>query len=913
MADPRRIGTRAEWTEALQALFAQAGMSYHVLAERCGTSASTLQKMVTGQSFPRPSTVRLFVHECGERDSQPWVDARARIAAIDVTLKRARTPPGRQVRIGAVPRAADSFQDRGVAARLREAAEQDGTVVLTQVLAGMGGVGKTQLAAAHARQAWHEGAGLLVWVNAASRDAIVTAYADAALALGLPGVGREDPERSAQVFLAWAETTIGRWWLVVLDDVQRPGDLNGLWPPAAESAAGGQVLITTRLREAALASAGRRTVEIWTFTPQEARAYLQAALGDRGPREQADVLAGALGMLPLALAQAAAYIRNADITIGRYLDLMSTRLLRDVVPEPGHLTDDHQRTITATWELSIDQASQARPAGLARPLLQLASVLDPAGIPQQTLSSPPALAYLASALAAAATDPCVEAVDETTVDETLRVLHRYSLIDHDRASRYREVRVHQLVQRATRENLISHPGQGPAPLTVLAHTAASALAAVWPEVERDELGQVLRANTTALQQAVGPALWNHDEGGHGVLFQSATSLGETGQVTAAYDAYTALYHTALQHLGPDHPDTLSIRHNLAEWRGQAGDAAGAATALEELLTDRLRVLGPDHPDTLTTRHNLAYWRGQTGDAGGAATAFEELLTDRLRVLGADHPDTLDARHFLAYWRGQAGDAAGAATAFEEVLTDYLRILGPDHLHTLATRYNLADCQGEAGDTARAATAAEELLADCLRVLGPDHLLTLSIRHNLANWRGQTGDAAGAATAFEELLTDRLRVLGADHPDTLATRHFLANWRGQAGDAAGAAAAFEEVLADYLRILGPDHPGTLNTRYNLAEWRGQAGDAAGAAAAFEEVLADYLRILGPDHLHTLATRYNLAEWRGQAGDAAGAAAALQEALADYLRILGPDHPDTLAARHNLAYWREQAGPEADSSA
>jgi hypothetical protein len=81
-----------------------------------------------------------------------------------------------------VPRAAGSFQDREVSAGLREAAEQDGTVVLAQVLAGMGGVGKTQLAAAHARQAWRDGAGLLAWVSASSRDAIVAAYADAARA-----------------------------------------------------------------------------------------------------------------------------------------------------------------------------------------------------------------------------------------------------------------------------------------------------------------------------------------------------------------------------------------------------------------------------------------------------------------------------------------------------------------------------------------------------------------------------------------------------------------------------------------------------------------------------------------------------------------------------------------------------------
>jgi Helix-turn-helix domain len=136
MADPRGIRTRTEWTRALQALFTRAGLSYHVLGERCGTSTSTLQEMVTGQSFPRPSTVRLFVQACGERDTQPWVDARARVKGADVALRRRRTPPGRQIRIGTVPRPADCFQEREVADRLERAAEDSGTVVLTQVLAG---------------------------------------------------------------------------------------------------------------------------------------------------------------------------------------------------------------------------------------------------------------------------------------------------------------------------------------------------------------------------------------------------------------------------------------------------------------------------------------------------------------------------------------------------------------------------------------------------------------------------------------------------------------------------------------------------------------------------------------------------------------------------------------------------------
>ncbi|OLT36926.1 hypothetical protein BJF79_30305 [Actinomadura sp. CNU-125] len=36
----------------------------------------------------------------------------------------------------------------------------------------------------------------------------------------------------------------------------------------------------------------------------------------------------------------------------------------------------------------------------------------------------------------------------------------------------------------------------------------------------------------------------------------------------------------------------------------------AVTILQSLLPDYQRVLGPEHPDTLNTRHNLAHWTGQ---------------------------------------------------------------------------------------------------------------------------------------------------------------------------------------------------------------------------------------------------------------------------------------------------------------
>ncbi|MEV7445725.1 tetratricopeptide repeat protein [Streptomyces sp. NPDC091204] len=665
-----------------------------------------------------------------------------------------------------------------------------GTAVLCQVLSGTGGVGKTQLAAHHARTAWQAGAvDLLVWVTATSRDAVLSAYAEAAVTVTDPDdpqcTGLDDPERAAVRFLAWAQST-DRRWLIVLDDVSDPAHLNGtdgrgdLWPPARPN---GRTVVTTRRRDAALPA---HLIDVGLFTKGEAVGYLRAKLAAHGRHDdpgQIEELARNLGHLPLALAQAVTYLLDLHLDCATYRVRLAdrARTLPDLVPEDSGLPDAHRATVAATWSLSIEHADRLRPTGLARPMLHLVALLDPNGIPATVLTSPPALAYLTEHRTPdGGTDldvsPRAAGVDDAA--DALRCLHRLSLVDHTPGAPHQAVRVHNLVQRATREAL------RPAARDMAARACADALYEAWPEVERDTvLGQALRANTAALTAHASDALWEPD--GHPVLFRTGNSLGHTGLVTAARAYFQDLHTAARRNLGPDHPDTLTARHYLVCWRGEAGDVAGAAAAAE-LLVDRLRVLGPDHPDTLTARHNVAYWRGggAGADVAGSAAAFAELLVDRLRVLGPDHPDTLETRHNLAHWRGMAGDAAGAATGSAELLADSLRVLGPDHPDTLSIRHNVAYWQGMAGDAAGAATAFAELQADFLRVLGPDHPATLLARQNLALWRGEAGDAAGAATAFAELLADSLRVLGSDHPTTLTIRYYLAQWRGQADGASG---------------------------------------------------------------------------------------------------------------------------------
>ncbi|MEU7902986.1 tetratricopeptide repeat protein [Actinoplanes sp. NPDC049118] len=709
-------------------------------------------------------------------------------------------------RVGAVPRLAHNRQRRPADDLLATTITGGGTAVVCQVLAGMGGVGKTQLVANLAEQLWQARTlDLLVWVTAGSRDNIMNTYAQAAT--DITGAGDPDPVQAAQRLLAWLAGT-DRRWLVVLDDVADPQDLAGLWPPDTAS---GRTVVTTRRRDTALLD-GRRLVDVGVFTKQEAADYLRGRLGDSPHRlDEADQLAADLGFLPLALAQAATYIRDQDLTCAGYRQRLRKKRLDRLHPKT--LPDGQQQAVAETWGLSIELADTDTD-GLAGIVLQLAAILDPNGIPANLFTTTAALGHYRQRLG--------REVDGDDTHDAVRVLYRLGLADTttdpDGAGL---LRVHALVQRVVRE-ATPEPQQ-----PTLAHTAADAINQLWPGIERDNtttrLGQLLRANTTTLADVTGDHLWHTADDVHQVLFRAGQSLGEIGLVAAARDHYERLHADSARVLGPDHPHTLAARSHLARWRGEAGDAAGAAAAFEPLLADYLRVFGADHPQILTTRHHLARWRGEAGDAAGAAATFDQLLTDYLRGLGPDHPHTLTTRSNLAYWRGAAGDAAGAAAAFEPLLADRVRVLGPDHPDTLTARLHLAYWQGVAGDAAKAAAAFEQLLADYLRVLGPDHPHTLAARSHLARWRGVAGDAAGAAAAFGPLLADSVRVLGPDHPHTLATRHHLARWRGTAGDPAGAAAAFEPLLADYLRVLGPDHPHTYATSSNLAYWRRKAGD------------------------------------------------------------------------------------------
>ncbi|WP_127500974.1 tetratricopeptide repeat protein [Actinoplanes solisilvae] len=711
----------------------------------------------------------------------------------------------RPVVLGALPRLADAYQRRAF-----DEAFADGRVV---VLTGLGGVGKTQLAAGHAVEALGGGAvDVLVWVDAAERDSVVSGLA--AAARELTGVVDSDQQRGAVRLIEWTRRSAR--WLVVLDNVTSPDDLRGLWPSPAPS---GRIVVTSRRRDAVLTENQRVVIDVDVFTVDEAVSYLRAKL-PAGICADPAALAADLGNLPLALAQAAAYMSDRGIDCDTYRRRFadSRRQLTRLFPKDAGPSDDYASTVTATWSLSVGLADTLDPLGVASPLLNLLAFLAPTGVPQPLLTDRAVLAYV-SAHRTAGEGP----VDADDAGDALRCLHRLSLATVDERADPPQVSAHRLLQRVVREAL------DPAGRREAVLAAAEALLDIWPAPERSiTYSRVLRANATALIGSGADFLW---EGSASPLFaRLGVSIGSTGDEAGAAAHFRALAAEAGRRLGPEHRDTFRFLERMIFWLGEAGDAAAALEAARDLAARTTAALGDDDPLTLDAELAVARWLGESGDPAGAVAAYDRVLPRCTRRLGADHPDVLRARSWHAFMQGEAGNHDTAARLFDDLVRDRTRVLGADHRDTLAARHLSARWHGLAGSYDSAAEAASALVSDALRVLGPDHPDTLHFRHTLARFRGFAGDPRRAASAFEGILADRVRVLGPEHLYTLASRYQLARWRYQAGEHARATAEMAELAGERARVLGPAHPLTLQADGVLRFWRGELDELPPAVTA-----------------------------------------------------------------------------------
>ncbi|WP_433296520.1 tetratricopeptide repeat protein [Actinoplanes sp. CA-030573] len=301
--------------------------------------------------------------------------------------------------------------------------------------------------------------------------------------------------------------------------------------------------------------------------------------------------------------------------------------------------------------------------------------------------------------------------------------------------------------------------------------AADALLAVWPEVERDAaLVDLLRADAEALLQNSGGELWR--DGLHQVVFRAGNSLPHQGRLAAAVTYWERLLPTASERLGPEHPDTLTIKNNLYWAYGRSGDVDRALTGFRDLLATRRRVLGETDPNTLATRHALATWLDEAGDRAGAVALLRELVADYQRILGPDHRDTLNTRIALAEILG-GESPSGAVAELRPLLADFRRKLGPDDPEVLEVEVELCGWLAATGTLDEALVRMARLVDDYRRVLGPTHHDTLTVRFVALDMRAKISPSATAE--MRALLAEIETLLNAGRDDVADIKDSIESW------------------------------------------------------------------------------------------------------------------------------------------
>jgi TIR domain-containing protein len=305
-----------------------------------------------------------------------------------------------------------------------ETALSSGSTLTVHSLHGLGGIGKTQLAIeyAHTRAGNYD----LVWSIAAEEPATIPdQFARLAKQLGADPAGDPDDLRD-QVHGLLAGVA---GWLLIFDNANEVNDIRP-WLPSVPLPPGlpGHVVITTR-RGGYLALGTVLDLDV-IDTPAAVR-VLRARVPSLD-EDTAERIAEALGRLPLALEQAAAFLDRTAMPATDYLHILEKTPAR--VLAEGELPPT-VKNIATVWNLSLDRIHAENPAALQ--LLDVISYLAPESIPVDLFTGHPD--QLPSPLAEAAADPL-------TFAKTVGTLVDYSLVKSTPSG----LQIHRLVQTAIR-------------------------------------------------------------------------------------------------------------------------------------------------------------------------------------------------------------------------------------------------------------------------------------------------------------------------------------------------------------------------------------------------------------------------------------------------------------------------------
>jgi cellulose biosynthesis protein BcsQ/tetratricopeptide (TPR) repeat protein len=740
----------------------------------------------------------------------------------------------------------------------------------TQVLYGMAGVGKSAIALEYA----HRFAGEydVIWSVPASDPANIRA-----------SLGRL-AHRLTGTELDWDvlrdELRQGRphpRWLLILDGADDVGDVEPFVPPHGH----GHVLVTSRNN----AWDHHETQAVEQFVPDESDALLRRRLpGASDPDLRR--LAEALGHLPRALNEAAAFLLSGPMTIDRYLEAVEGD--RDPLADPT--AEDYERTFAAANDLAYARLLAEAPA--AAKLLDMCSFLSPDGVWLSVIQSAAMLVALREV------DPRLQ--DAMRLRPVLVTLASRSLASVDQSTQL--FKVHRVVQSLRRDRMGAAKREQTRlqVLRVLASLAPNDLECdglrhreMFAELDKHVVvsGATACTDGDVRRWVVNQVRyrWYRDR------WRSALDLGLP--VLAAWaEAF------------PEDASTLRLATQVANAHRSLGRFREAHDLDRATLASQRRAHDRQDPYRLMTARGYAADLRALGRFEDAYTEDNGTYFGFVDAFGMDSADTLSASANLAlawYYKGSVENAIRQDwVTFEH----RKRILTDAHPLTWKSYTNLGTYHREKGDLQASFTFLREARDRLEAIEGSDAGMTLRTVQSLGMTLVRAGDAAAAVPLLQDVLVRKERQWTREHPDTMACVLAVAAGLHGLGRDAAAVDYTRDVLDRYVRVFGDEHPFTQVCRANLSLYLLDSG-RPDEALEFAEIAASELgRVLRNDHPFTLVARMNRNNALAATDPSAPLSAEDERIHAGCLKWWDRDHPIALTAAANLADSKPATDPD-----
>lgn len=686
----------------------------------------------------------------------------------------ASSPVGeRPVRVWRVPARNPHFTGRAaLLEQLRSRLMSGEKSLVVEALFGLGGVGKTQLAIEYAHRYATEYR-VVWWIDAEQPVLIPDQLVALAGRLGLPTSGNA----SDVVDQVLSELSDSADWLLIFDNSEHPADIAGYRP-----AGSGHFLVTSRFP--GWGSLGGR-IQVDVLTRPETVALLRVRIPElEGPVAQG--LAAELGDLPLAAAQAAAYLEQTGMAPTDYLRRFRTR--RDGLLAQGDVVG-YERRVDTTWDLSLERLRATDPVAVE--LLEVGAFLAPEPVPLALFTDhPELLTGSLEELATAGPDALSDAVGAAVA---------LSLVSRRRDG----FQLHRLVQAVIRHRLSPQRQRDLGALTV------ALLAAAHPGDPHNPAHWSAYARLAPHVLATGH-IGDEDPDGRALMLDTVQYFTARGDTRASRLIAVEILERWRRVLGPMHPTTLTLASILTGALAWLGEAGRACELGQETLEQCRRTLGPDHPTTLGTATHLTSALGWIGRSEQAAGLGHDTLQRCRKTLGPDHPITLGSAAQWAFTLLGLGEVESARALSEETLQRCERALGDNHPTTLVAAAALTFAHAWLGEADAACNLGIASVERCRQAFGFDHWLALvteaALTFGFAGLAQVDGTAATRAAKTSSDIVDRSqKAFGPDHWVTLlaaAARTFALS---AVGDREAARALGVDTLQRCNRTLGGQHP------------------------------------------------------------------------------------------------------------